>query len=238
MGTHEELERLAETWEKTRWPEFAPFFRQGAVGHKGSSDNLLMWGRKGGVVSCESAELAKDISTVIRQSGFSLSHACIGGIYDILRRNVDIIKLRTDLSFLRLSTPRPATESAASRVYLVHAGTAGLPTDLLETVEHIYAIKDGSRVVSWASNIQVLNQPGRRLYSLRVETHPEHRRRGFGKAVVVAMLNHLAAENAAALWVCDANNVASIGLATSLGFVSHLNVLRWATATGKRIYDH
>ena len=234
MGLEKHAMRIAEAWEKTRWPELAPFFRQGNITHKRSSANLIIWGENGGVICCESDELANVLSAMIQRSRIPPIDAYLNRIYEALRAAFDIVELRTDLSLIRPVSPVHLDNTIAKEAHLVSTGTAGLPADLPGTVEHVYAITHGSRVVSWVTNIQVLNHSDYRLHSLRVETHPEYRREGYGKAVVAAMLNHLAAEDGAALWVCNADNAQSIAFAATMGFVSHLNVLRWTCRT-KRV---
>ena len=75
-------------------------------------------------------------------------------------------------------------------------------------------------------NRQDLEVGGHRFHAVGVGTHPDHRGKGLGKAVVSALVEHVVSEGGIALWNCDSENAASLALARSVGFVEHLWVLR------------
>ena len=64
-----------------------------------------------------------------------------------------------------------------------------------------------------------LNWQSPRYAEIAVNTQPQQRRRGFGRSVVAAMVQHLVTNGRLPLYAVAADNDASFQLATSLGFV-------------------
>lgn len=71
-----------------------------------------------------------------------------------------------------------------------------------------------------------LNWQSPHFAEISVTTHPQYRRRGYGRSVVASMANYLLANGRTPLYVVAENNAASILLAQRVGF----------TDTGHRIY--
>jgi ribosomal protein S18 acetylase RimI-like enzyme len=216
-------------WEEhllRRWglPEQA--LVQGQVSHYPSYDTRAVWGPRGGVVSCQDPDLARDLAAALRLSDWARPEDAVERIREVFSRRDVGGAWAVDHSLLWRSSlgPLPRVEAKVVR-FLADKGEVG--TDLPEEVEHVLALFRGCAVVSWVSNIPVLRLRDHWIHSLRVETISSCRRQGLAKSVVAAMLDHLASENAAALWVCRATNVASWKLARSLGFLHHCCTLNW-----------
>jgi GNAT superfamily N-acetyltransferase len=60
---------------------------------------------------------------------------------------------------------------------------------------------------------------GAKAYHINVWTHPEHRRKGIAQNATIAFLTESLKEGKTIYWINDAPNIASRGLAESLGFV-------------------
>jgi len=85
----------------------------------------------------------------------------------------------------------------------------------------------GSVIAAHAWNIPGLKADDRRLHAIGVYVRQEHRGRGLGKAVVSALLEHIASEGGVALWSADVTNPASLRLAAAVGFVDHVFKFSW-----------
>lgn len=68
-----------------------------------------------------------------------------------------------------------------------------------------------------------LNWQTPRFAEISVNTHPQYRRRGYGRSVVAAMANYLLAHGRVPLYVAAENNLASIQLAQQVGFTDTLH---------------
>lgn len=74
---------------------------------------------------------------------------------------------------------------------------------------------EGGQVVASAG----LNWQSRYFADIAVNTDPSHRRQGWGRSVVAAMVQHLLESGRTPLYVVAAGNTASMQLAESVGFV-------------------
>jgi len=81
-----------------------------------------------------------------------------------------------------------------------------------------YVIVEKGRVVAQAIMKHNLDVLGGRTWALGVAVKPEHRRKGYGKAVVSAATRQVVEEAGLALWNARANNVASLTLCQALGY--------------------
>ncbi|MBM4038029.1 MAG: GNAT family N-acetyltransferase [Planctomycetes bacterium] len=84
----------------------------------------------------------------------------------------------------------------------------------------VYGVVDGGRVVSFAN----AHRPGvmeDRVADLGVITAPGHRRRGYAKTCVSAVVEHITRTGGEARYGCAPDNVASIATARSVGFVPY-----------------
>jgi GNAT superfamily N-acetyltransferase len=96
--------------------------------------------------------------------------------------------------------------------------------------EHVLGIRDGSVVLSCTNIMLLFQSNGSRFYSVGVRTHPDHRRKGLGRAVVSAMLEHILSQGDIAVWQCAAANLPSIMMARSLGFKDFSWTLNWTSS--------
>jgi ribosomal protein S18 acetylase RimI-like enzyme len=64
-----------------------------------------------------------------------------------------------------------------------------------------------------------LNWQSPRFAEISVNTRPQHRRRGWGRSVVAAMVQHVLSTGRTPIYVVSEDNEASIGLAEAVGFV-------------------
>ena len=74
-------------------------------------------------------------------------------------------------------------------------------------------IVDG-KAVSWCA-VKPLSDIA---WDLSIETHPEHRGRGYAKSAVSAAVRHILDSGKLATWGCDRDNPASLRTAISVGF--------------------
>jgi len=227
--TREQTERDLRAWEHDlarHWGLPADFLGQGKIAHHPSEANQAAWSEGGGIVSCADEELATTIAAVIQAYAADDYLGLDAKLRDALRERLLRASSRIDVSLYWRGLAGSRVGSVRHPVELLAPSAEGLP-DLPEAVEHVFAIRDEMTVVSWASNIPSLRVDDHWLHSVGVGTHPDYRRRGFGTSVVAALLDHVATEDGAALWVGEARNVASLRMARSLGFAPHFCVLHW-----------
>ena len=177
--------------------------------------------RDGSIVVCEDKNLAVDISEKIRALDHADSQETAYRLGEMLNSKTRETTWRVDCSLMWRGAPGSLLYNVTGNVEFFPRTAKGLPPGFPPTVEHVLAIKRGPLVASWVSNIPHLKIHDHWIHSLRVETRPEFRRQGLGKAVVSALLEHIAEEDGSALWVCKATNIPSLSLALSLGFVLH-----------------
>jgi len=229
MSDQQRLESDLRAWEthlEQSWCLPASFWRQGLVSHLPSGANRAIWTAEGGIIECEDEVLARQIATVIEAWSGRDHGSLLSAVGAVLRRKLPETSYMVDASLNWRGAPGSLAGLILNEVEPVLPGAEGLP-DLPEEVEHVFAIRIGGRIASWVSNIPVLKIGDHWLYGLRVETHRDYRRKGLGKAVVSALLEHIAAEEGSALWVCKADNEASFRMALSLGFAIHFYALSW-----------
>ncbi|MBE6562116.1 MAG: GNAT family N-acetyltransferase [Ruminococcaceae bacterium] len=77
-----------------------------------------------------------------------------------------------------------------------------------------FAVVVDGRIVSFAG-VNDLSDDG--SLEINVETDDEFRKKGYGKAVVAALIKHLVSLGERARYCCNVSNVASVNLAKSLG---------------------
>jgi ribosomal protein S18 acetylase RimI-like enzyme len=88
-------------------------------------------------------------------------------------------------------------------------------------------VKDGMVVaVAFAHRTGLMED---RVADLGVETAEEYRRRGYGRAVVHAVTNHLVSRGGEAWYACSPENVASQATAHSVGYIPYATSLALAT---------
>lgn len=81
-----------------------------------------------------------------------------------------------------------------------------------------YVIIEGGHIIAQGTMRHNLEMFQGRTWPLGVFVKPEHRRKGYGKAVVSAATGEVVEGGGLALWNARGNNVASLGLCQSLGY--------------------
>jgi GNAT superfamily N-acetyltransferase len=84
-----------------------------------------------------------------------------------------------------------------------------------------FVIMKGGKPACWALSVR----QNERCAEVYVETLPEFRRRGYGRQVVAAWANQIVSEGRTAFYSYKAENIASAGLAASLGVVKFADVV-------------
>jgi ribosomal protein S18 acetylase RimI-like enzyme len=228
------VEHDLRAWEQElarRWGLPCDFLRQGHIRHQPSDENRAIWSPDGGVILCRDENIAKGVADAIGMHTADGYARLLSKLRHTLREKMSAASCRIDVSLYRGGSPCSLFNKVSESVQVLPPGAEGLP-DLPAEVEHVFAIRIGSVIASWASNIPQLKVDDHWLHSVGIGTHPHHRRKGLGKSVVSALVEHIAAEGGAALWVCEADNVPSLGLASSLGFIVHFCVLAWKVTQG------
>jgi predicted GNAT family acetyltransferase len=68
---------------------------------------------------------------------------------------------------------------------------------------------------------------GELIVEVGVDTHPDFRRRGFGKAVVSAMTEALLKQGRIPVYRCSEDNIASLRLAQSVGYETYAHIVQF-----------
>jgi len=232
---------LARDYERhCGFPEGA--LSQGRVQHLPSEEKRAVWTPDGGVVACTETTLAVRIAAVIAGHQGKWSEIVFSALREALGPGLAEASSLDVLLYC-------STASIALRnewwdpVEMLEPGTEGLPQ--LHEAEHVFVIKDsrlvepepGSASQSSSSTSRLppamaWNRPsllaeGIQFHAVEVGTRPDYRKRGLGKAVVSALLDHIASEGGVALWNYDVLNFPSLRLARSVGFVEYLWKFDW-----------
>ena len=178
---------------------------QSSITHFRSDRNMAVWTMQGGVVACEDPQTAARVICWIERG----------------RDEGEPVPGSLDVGLYCCTVPQP------DRRYQVEVISPSdvWPDEDNSIFEHVFAISDGSEIVSRAMNRPDLEVDGRRFHAVGVGTHPDYRGKGLGKAVVSALVEHIVSEGGIALWNSDSENTVSLALARSVGFIEHLWVL-------------
>ena len=147
----------------------------------------------------------KDMSTAFRESGPShdVGLLCSRELFNPLQEHA-----RRVVRLTREDTLWPGASSGPSEMPFMYAIVKGGSLVARGTVRRNLSVLDGR---TWAMGVWV-DEP--------------YRRRGYGKAVVSAATKEVVRAGGIALWNAQADNVASIALAESLGYRRYLCYLR------------
>jgi len=195
---------------------------QGRITHFPSDANTALWTDGGGVVACSDENLAASIVQLIVEHEGEDYMVLLSKLQEMLSKS-----LKLYLYFYCCSSPVLPNDDLRKSVEMLH------PDDLKEynliapNKEHVFAIRDGSVVVSHASNTPRDKVDNFRCHTVGVGTHPDYRRRGLGKAVVSALVEHVISEGGIVLWSANAKNIPSRRLACSVGFVEYIRHFSW-----------
>ena len=219
---------------------------RGNIIHFPSNLNRAILTAEGGVVACSDANLAAAIARTISQRVGDDYVALLSKLQAALKQSLKC-NVYVDYSleriahrdaglpaavcslgvFLYCDKPRPVATELRERVEMLR------PSDVpdqhfLPITEHVCAIRLGSLVAATAWNLPRTKVDERRFHALGVWTRKPYWGRGFGKAVVSALVEHIASEHGIPLWSWpDVENLASGKIAHSVGFVEHMWVFSW-----------
>jgi len=222
-------QRDLQAWEQdlaTRWNLPADFLSRDPVATAVCGGDRAVWSARGGTVACADASMRDRIAELLEPRVDCGEPVALAGLLDILARELPLLRCRIDVSLYCSGAPKAANRSSIYEVEMLSREASGLD-DIPDAVEHVSAIRDRDRVWSWASNIPALQVGDHWLHSVGVGTHPDQRRKGLATAVTAALMEHIASEGGAAIWVCEARNVPSLSLALKLGFQWHFSVITW-----------
>jgi len=220
-----------KAWDEFTWrdePE-PDAMRQGRVVHLPRERDQAMWTPSGGAAFCGDPAAATVIAEIAADQASADGLSLVTALEARLGEVLGPVSCRLDIGMYGYGLPPGLDHTRLQEVETVDPRSEGLP-EFPAKVEHAFVVRRGGEIVAWATNIPHLRVDDHRLHSIGVETHPEHRRRGLGKAVAGALLDHLAADGDAVMWVYEAHNAPSLGLARALGFFEHLWVLNWKHA--------
>ena len=202
--------------------------KQGFISHVLMEDGrLAIWSHAGGAVACPHASLGEGLGKLIANHD-PADHMAL---FPAWRDEIDRLLSGAKCFYFAMLYWAPGSEHQASAdPRIVPLGVEDIWTDKGKEppeFRHILGIRDGDRVASWAFACPAVDMYGEPFHSVGVTTHEDYRRRGLGKAVVLAILDRIAEDGTVATWECRADNVPSYKLAVSCGFVEYAWTLMW-----------
>jgi ribosomal protein S18 acetylase RimI-like enzyme len=232
LGRVDDIERTIEE-DLERHYGFPPgALRQGRITHWPSDLRMAVWTAEGGVVACRDADLARTVARVIDEHEGDDRAALLSDLQRAAGETVASASCSL-YAFPYWCAPRTQEQTAMSAtVEVIHPDDFWPDGDYPEGFEHVFAVREGSEVIAHAVNRRSLNAGGYRFHAIGVAVQRAHRRRGLGKVVVAALLEHIASEGGVALWSADVTNLASVRLARSVGFVDHVFKFSWEIGEG------
>jgi ribosomal protein S18 acetylase RimI-like enzyme len=227
-GRVAEIERIIEDDLERHYGFPAGVLGQGGITHWRADSQMALWTAKGGVAVSADAELAGTLARIIAEHKGDDYAALLSRLEHAVSERVPSASCWL-YAFPYCCAPRaPVPVSAAIEV--VHPDEFFTDGDYPEGYEHVFIVRDGSEVVAHAVNRRSLDAGGYQFHAIGVGVREAYRRRGLGRAVVSALVAHIASEGGVALWSADVTNIASCRLARSVGFVDHVFKLSWEVA--------
>jgi GNAT superfamily N-acetyltransferase len=96
-----------------------------------------------------------------------------------------------------------------------------MPPDLGPWLDSVVE-RDGARIAYWADGKPVSfccgTEPTETLWDVAIDTLPRYQRRGYAARCAAWMIRHMRERGLEPVWGAEADNVASLGLARTLGF--------------------
>jgi len=252
-GDSERARRLVKALNEDlerHWGVPAGVLAQGRTTHLAADSNMAVWTAHGGVVTCTDAGLVANIAGIIERHEGDWSDTVLSG----LRQALGAALAERGYLDVHLYCAWPAAMCEQEAVEM-------LPPEAVwpegnERVEHVFAVKtsavsarhlssvpivEGSALsrsgcASFAHNRPSLESGGYRFHALGAVTHPDYRHQGLGKAVVSALVDHIASEGGVAPWNCDGLNIPSVRLARAVGFVEFLWHFKWGVSEEEMQY--
>jgi ribosomal protein S18 acetylase RimI-like enzyme len=202
---------------------------QGQIAHFVADLNLALWTDAGGIVACSDENLAASIAEVIAGHEGEDYAALLSKLQEILSRSLPAASCKLCLYFYCCSAPTLLNNDLRSSIEMLRPDDSKEygRTPVPHKGEHSFVIRDGSVIVAHAWNVPRDKVDNLQFHAVGVGTHPDYRRRGLGKAVVSALIEHIISEGGVALWSANAKNIASRRLARSVGFVEDIRHFSW-----------
>jgi len=221
--------------------------RQGSISYLPSNDNRAAWTANGGVVACDDEELAAKMVDAIGSHDGRDHVLLLAKLQEILENALGEVTCGLDVLLYCAGRPNPARAELSALVEMVQVEEVWPEGN--ELAEHIFAIRIGkvpferhlgptiiskesvlakSGMASIATlNHSKLSTGKRKFHAAGAFTHSDYWNRGLGKAVVSALLEHIADEGGIAMWSHDAKNMPSNRLALCCGFKEHVLIFGW-----------
>lgn len=222
------------------------------IRHFPSDLNRAILTAEGGIVACQDAALATAIAETVATRADDDYAALLSQLQATLQRhlgpacNVYVAYALEQIAdrdpglpaavcnlniLLYCDTPKPVESELKARVEMLRPGD--IPDQhFLPEAEHVCAVREGEVIASTAWNLPRLEVEDRRFHALGVWTRRPYWSRGFGKAVVSVLVEHIASERGIPLWSTEAQNVGSLRLARSVGFLEHMWAFSWEVREG------
>ena len=236
-GDSERARRLVKALNEDlerHWGVPAGVLSQASIAHIASDSNRATWTCDGGVVACVDADLVANIAaTITRHSGHDYAEL-LSELQTTLGSPTRAAASYLDVSLYCVS-PTVVKTGSHERVEMLSPAAEGLPP-IPPRAEHVFVIREETMVVSHACNVPNMSVGDIRLHAVGAGTHPDHRRRGLGRAVVSALVEHIISEGDMALWNCDGLNIPSVRLARAVGFVEFLWHFKWGVSEEEMQY--
>lgn len=202
-------------------------YSQGHISYLPSNYEYATWTAGGGVIKSADEHLAAAILDLITaykdrdNSGLMpLLQAEVSKNHSEVKSDFYAVLYRVPQGSQKLDLPCELVELRKDDI--VNDGTA--PESQCDLA---LCLKVRDITLSHASIIRMFDADNSCYYSVSVKTHPDHRRKGLGRAVVSAMLDRIADMRGVAIWECRVDNTASLKMARSLGFRDCIWTFNW-----------
>ena len=196
---------------------------EGRISWVRSDASSVHWCANGGVVCTQDEELADRIATLIDEGERDDYVRIFPKLQSAIARIVP--EAKCNMCALLYFAPRRDSEWGGRE------DIQPLPPDEVRANprpgEVFLGIREGSHIISYASALPRYEAGNHQFYWIGVRTHEDFRRRGLGKACVLAMLEYMGPGRSIAIWQCRTANAASMAMARSVGFVQHSLSFGW-----------
>lgn len=196
---------------------------EGRISWVKSDSSSVCWCANGGIVCTQDEELADRIATLIDEGERDDYVRIFPKLQSAIARLLPDAKCNMCALFYCAS---PIDTEWAGRVDIELL----LPSEARANPrpgEIFLGIREDSLITSYACALPRYEAGSHQFYWIGVHTHEDFRRRGLGKACVLAMLEYMGPGRSIAIWQCRTTNAASMAMARSLGFLLHSWSFDW-----------
>lgn len=195
--------------------------RTGRIDWQPISSNSVTWGQDGGLVRCESGELAKSVVQALEEADLD-DPDLFAKLTSTIRDKLG--EMPCDMFHLFYSSEPSSTHQACHDVVSIQAEE--LPVTPRENESYVGIRKENS-IVSYACAFPQYEVEGHKFYWIGVQTDPAYRRQGMAEACIYAMQRQMG-NKSVAIWQCRAANTASVALAKSAGYTHLATTFVWS----------